>query len=381
MKLLQEIDIKNKRVLLRADFNVPLRDGKILDDFRIKTVLPTIEYLQNQKAKILILSHVGRPEMFENSLSLRFVVDYLADLLKQEVVFFKDIADAKSNFDLLKMGQIAVLENLRFNQGEEEASEKFAVSLAELGEVYINDAFAVAHREHASTILLPQLLPHAAGFLMQNEVDMLDKVRTAQDRPLVFIMGGAKARTKFKILVNLFDKVDTFCLGGIMANVILKEKGVNIGKSYIGDYKEEHVETLDLESGKLQLVEDALVGEDPNGNIFRVSNLEDIKESEIILDIGPRSIEKFSNFIKEAGTIMWNGPMGFIENENFCQGSLAIAQALRNTSAKVIVGGGETMQVINRAGVEGSIDHQSTGGGAMLQYLANGTLPAIEALQ
>ncbi|OGZ58694.1 MAG: phosphoglycerate kinase [Candidatus Spechtbacteria bacterium RIFCSPLOWO2_12_FULL_38_22] len=381
MKLVQEIDVKNKKVLLRTNFDVKLRDGKVVDGFHIKAVLPTIEYLQQQKARVLILSHLGRPKAFEDSLSLQPIADYLGELLKQDIVFFKNITDAKNGFDLLKVGQVAVLENLRFNQGEEKADKEFAISLAELGEVYINDAFAGAHREHASTVLLPKLLPHAAGFLIQNEVDMLDKVRTAQDRPLVFIMGGAKAETKFKILVNLFDKVDHFCLGGVMANLVLKEKGVNIGKSHAGDYLKEYMGTLDLENEKIQLIEDALVGEDPNGNIFRVSNLEDIKENEIILDIGPRSIEKFSKFIKEAGTVVWNGPMGFIENDNFRQGSLTIAQALKNTSAKVIVGGGETAQIINEAEIEGSIDYQSTGGGAMLQYLANGTLPAIEVLE
>lgn len=381
MRLLQELDTKNKKVLLRADFNVAMDGKKVKDDFRIKATLSTIEYLQRHNAKILILAHLGRPKAFEDNLSLKPAADHLAKLLNREVKFFQNIQEAKEVFGLLEPGQVAVLENLRFNKGEEKADERFAASLAELGDVYVNDAFAVAHREHASTTLLPKLLPSAAGFLMQKEVEMLKKVQDAQDKPLVFIMGGAKAATKFKILVNLFDKVDYFCLGGVMANVILKEKGVNIGKSLVDGSVLTYLGALDLESEKLQLIEDARVSEDPNGEVFRISKLDDIKEGEIILDAGPRSIEKFSSFIKKASTVMWNGPMGFIENATFREGSLAIAQALKNTNAKVIVGGGETMQIINEAGVEDSIYYQSTGGGAMLEFLSEGTLPAIEALK
>lgn len=382
MKTLEQLNIQfNTRVLLRADFNVAIEEGKVMDGFRIKATLPTIRYLQNKKAKILILTHLGRPKEFDTELSLRPVADYLAGLLKQNIVFFQNIQEAKEGFDKIEASQIAILENLRFNEGEEKADKEFANSLAELGEAYVNDAFAVAHREHASTTLLAGLLPHAAGLLMQNEIDMLDKVRTAQDKPLVFIMGGAKAETKFKILLNLFDEVDYFCLGGVMANAILKQKGVNIGKSHAGDEAKEYLEKLDLESEKLQLIEDARVGEDPKGEIFRISDLSDIKENELILDAGPKTIDKFAALIQDAGTIMWNGPMGFIENKIFRQGSLDLAQVLKNTNAKVIVGGGETIQIIDEAGTEGSVNYRSTGGGAMLEYLASGTLPAIEALE
>ena len=381
MKLIQEISLSGKKVLLRTDFNVQLYDGNIVDGFRIKATLPTIKYLREQGAKVLILSHIGRPNGFDKSLSLKPVAEYLSGLLNQEVEFFENIEEARQEFEKFKAGQVAILENLRFNDGEEKADEEFAKQLAQLGDLFVNDAFAVAHREHASTTLLPKLLPHAAGLLMQNEVDMLDKVRTAQDKPVVFIMGGAKAETKFKILLNLIDRVDCFCLGGVVANAVLKAKGVNIGKSHSGDGAKEYIEKLDLENEKLQLIEDARVGEDPKGEIFRISELDDIKENELILDIGPRTIEKFSNLIKNAGTVMWNGPMGFVENKIFREGSLQIAQALKNTSAKVIVGGGETIQVIDEAMVASSINYQSTGGGAMLDYLANGTLPAVEALE
>ena len=383
MKTLEQLDIKpGMRILLRADFNVAMDGGKIADDFRMQATIPTINYLRKKGAKIIILSHLGRPEGKVNKkYTLAPVAKHLGKLLKIDIKFFEQITTAEIEISKMKQGDVTMLENLRFNQGEEGADEKFAQQLAQIGDVYVNDAFAVAHREHASTTVLPKLLPHAAGLLMQKEVDMLNRVREAQDKPLVFIMGGAKAETKFKILLNLFDRVDYFCIGGVMANAILKERGVNIGKSYTGENSKEYLKKLDLDSEKLQLIEDARVGEDPKGEIFRISDLSDIKESELILDIGPKTIEKFSNLIQNAGTVMWNGPMGFIENKLFRQGSLELVQALKNTNAKVVVGGGETIQVVDEAQIRGAVDYQSTGGGAMLDYLANGTLPAIEALE
>lgn len=382
MKLLKEIDVKNKKVLLRTDFNVVMDDGKVKNDFRIKAVLPTIEYLRKQNAKILILSHLGRPKPPDGSLSLKSVASHLADLLDTNITFFENTKQASEGFDKLEAGQIAILENLRFNEGEESANEEFAFQLASLGDVFVNDAFGVAHREHASITLLPKLLPHAGGFLMEREVEALDKIRDTQERPLVFIYGGAKVKTKLRVFEKLFDSIDAVCFGGLIANTILHTKGVEIGKSRIEKEAEKYLKTIDLTDTKINLPLDVVVSKDETGrSSFRTIPLDSIKEDELILDAGPETLKLFFSVIEKAEIVVWNGPLGLIEVEQFRKGTIDFAKSLKEISARIIVGGGDLMQVIEIAGVASNIDHQSTGGGSMLEYLADGTLPGIIALR
>jgi len=382
MKLLEELDVKNKKVLLRTDFNVVMEAGHVKDGFRIKAVLPTIEYLQKQNAKILILSHLGRPKPLDRSLTLKPAGSYLADLLDTNITFFENIKAASEGFDKLKAGQIAILENLRFNEGEESASEEFAILLASLGDIFVNDAFGVAHREHASITLLPKLLPYAGGLLMEREVEILDKIRDAQLSPFVFILGGAKVKTKLRVFEKLFDSIDAVCLGGLIANTVLHTKGVSIGKSKMEKEAEEYLKTIDLTDTKINLPLDVVVSKDETGHgSFRTISLGSIKDDELILDAGPETLKLFFDVIEKAEIVVWNGPLGLMEVEQFRKGTVNLAKSLKEISARIIVGGGDLMQAIEEAGVVNNIDHQSTGGGSMLDYLAEGTLPGIEALK
>lgn len=384
MKILKDVKIKKgTRVILRADFNVVLKDGSIEDDFRIRATLPTIKYLQDKRAKTIILAHLGRPDgNHDKKLSLLPIAEHLGKLLETKIIFLKNIKQAEQRFAKSKNGDVVMLENLRFDKREEEGSKEFAKELAALGDVYINDAFGVAHRKHASVYALPKLLPHAAGFLMEKEVKVLSDVREAKKRPLVFVMGGAKVKTKLKTLTKLFDKLDAVCLGGLLANTLLYAKGVEIGKSFKGEDVREYLEKLDLTSSKLHLPLDAVVSQDASGKSpSRITAIGNVQANELILDLGPDTIELFTNIVAKAGIVVWNGPLGLIEVKKFRDGTEALAKSLKKSKADVIVGGGDIMSVIDEVSSSHYIKHRSTGGGAMLEFLAEGTLPALEMLK
>ncbi|MEX0877340.1 MAG: phosphoglycerate kinase [Candidatus Spechtbacterales bacterium] len=385
MKKLKDIDIKpGTRVLLRADFNVAMDKGNIEDDFRMRATLPTINYLRERGARVLILAHLGRPkDGYEEPLSLMPIAEHLGTLLSADIKFFEEIEIAEQELPKMENGEVAVLENLRFDKREEEGSEEFAKELAALGDVYVNDAFGVIHREHASVYALAKLLPHSAGLLVEKEVDILSTIRKEPAKPLVFVMGGSKVETKIKTLYKLFGSIDDVCLGGLMSNSIMKLKGMEIGKSmYDKGIDLVYIDGMNLNDEKIHLPLDVVVSTDASGkNSVRVTDIEHIEKDEMILDAGPRTIELFSQIIKKAGTVVWNGPLGLIEVDKFAEGTRGLAQAILKTEAKVVVGGGDVMRIIDEVGAVDKIHHASTGGGAMLEYLAEGTLPALEVLK
>ena len=385
MKTLEDIKIeKGQRVLLRADFNVSMDKGKITDDFRVRATLPTIKYLQEKGAKIIIMAHLGRPGgKYDEKLSLMPVAERLGKLLNANIKFFEQLEIAEEEIGAMKEGDIALLENLRFDKREKEGSGEFAKELASLGDIYVNDAFGVSHRKHTSVFALAeQMETKAAGLLLQKEVETLGNVIQDPQKPLVFVMGGAKVDTKLKLVSELFTHVNQFCLGGLIANSIMKFKGMEIGKSWHEEDIEELVKGVDLENKKLHMPRDVVVSTSDKGTApVRISKVQNIKESEMILDAGPDTIRDFSNLIKKAGTVVWNGPLGLIEVDEFARGTRQLARSLVRTDAKVIVGGGDLMGVIDEVDAEESIYFSSTGGGAMLEFLAEGTLPAIEVLK
>lgn len=369
------------RVILRTDYNVSVVNGKVEDDFRIEASLKTIEYLLAKKAKIIIMSHMGRPRGRDKSLSLKPVADHLETLLNKKILFFADVETAQHSIEDMKPGDIAMLENLRFFPGEEASDKRFANELSKLGDVYVDDAFAVAHRKHTSVFLLPRLLPPAAGFLIQKEVNVLDEIRVAQKPPVVFILGGAKVETKVKIFIKLIHKIDAICIGGLLANSILMTKGIAIGKSNYEDIAQ-YVDGMDLTDTRLHLPLDVVVSKDPSGKSpARITAVASVKADEMILDAGPDTIKLFSKIIRTAGTVVWNGPLGVFEIEKFSKGTRDLAKELKNTKARVVVGGGDIVRAIHKVGAEKSIYYQSTGGGAMLEYLAEGKLPALDVLK
>ncbi|OGZ60608.1 MAG: phosphoglycerate kinase [Candidatus Spechtbacteria bacterium RIFCSPLOWO2_01_FULL_43_12] len=382
MRLLESLKIEpDTRVILRTDYNVSVVNGKVQDDFRIKSSLQTIEYLLERKAKIIIMSHMGRPKGRDRSLSLKPIAEHLGILLDKKVLFFGDVESALSGIEDMRPGDVAMLENLRFFPGEEASDKKFAHELSKLGDVYVDDAFAVAHRKHTSVFLLPRLLPPAAGFLIQKEVSVLDDILLVRKPPVVFILGGAKVETKVKIFVKLLHKLDAVCVGGLLANSILAAKGIAVGKSRYEDI-EQYVEEFDITDKRLHLPLDVIVSKDPSGRSpVRTAAIGDVKNDEIILDAGPDTVKLFSKVIEDAGTVVWNGPLGAFEVKKFGKATRDLAKELKNTGARVIVGGGDLVRAIHEAGAEKSIYYQSTGGGAMLEYLAEGTLPALEVLQ
>lgn len=383
MRSVKDLEVRGKVVLLRTDFNVSLENGEIKDDFRIQASLPTINYLREQGARILILAHLGRPKgEVRAELSLRPVADYLSKLLGDEVLFFNNYAEAQKKVSSLEDGDVALCENIRFDSREESMSEEFARELAALADVYVNDAFGVSHRKHTSICLLPKLMrERAAGLLLLREVDTFQKLRTSAKKPLTFIMGGAKVETKIKLLGELVGQIDAVCLGGLIANSFLAAKGIAIGKSKLENGFEKYVENIELTDTKIHLPIDTIVSTDISGKApSRITAVADIEPDEMILDVGPDTVQLFSHVMQKAGTIFWNGPMGLFEVKEFAHGTYDLARALQDTNAEVIVGGGDVMRALREVGAEKYVDYISTGGGAMLEYLAEGTLPGIEAL-
>ncbi|MBW2620307.1 MAG: phosphoglycerate kinase [Deltaproteobacteria bacterium] len=390
MKTIKDMDLSGKRVFFRVDFNVPLDEHQnITDDSRIRAVLPTLEYALDHNAKLIIASHMGRPKgKVVPVLSLSPVAKRLGRLLKKEVIIAKDCigSEIKALVNKMKRGDVVLLENLRFHSEEQKNDDAFARALAELCDVYINDAFAVSHRVNASVVAITKFAPvSGAGFLLQRELDYFKKAMADPQRPVVAIVGGAKVSSKIGALENMLRYVDKLIIGGAMANTFLKSIGYDLGKSKVEiDLIEVAVSVLRkaAESGiKLYLPVDAVVAShfDARAEI-KIVPMQEIPQNWMALDIGPATSLLYSQVLYDAKTIIWNGPMGAFEMDAFSRGTFAMAHSVANSYALSIVGGGDTDVAVHKSGETDRITYISTGGGAFLALLEGKTLPAVAAL-
>ncbi len=391
LKRLQEMDIKGKRVLLRVDYNVPLKDGKVVDNTRIRETLPTLRHLLEAGAHPVLIAHLGRPKGVPNEkYSLKSVVSALENLIEGKVHFAPDCVgdEAESAAAQVKKGEVALLENLRFHPGEESNDADFSKQLAALGEVFVQDAFGALHRAHASTTGVPKHLPSGIGFLVQKELEFFDRVLGNPVRPFCAVLGGAKVSGKLKVCLKLLERVDTMLIGGGMAYTFLHAQGISIGNSLLEEGSvpaaREIIEQAYSRSVECLLPADHItVKEVKENSKTKLSQGMAVHEDFTAVDIGPRSIQLFSERIAEAKTIFWNGPMGIFEMEPFAKGSLAVAQAMAEATQKgatTIVGGGDSLAVLSKAGLQKEMTHCSTGGGASLELLEGKVLPGLSAL-
>lgn len=391
---LKDLDVKNKKILMRVDFNVPLdKRGLISDDTRIQASLPSIEYVLDQGGSLILMSHLGRPKGKKAAeFSLAPCAKRLSELLNRPVEMASDCVgpQVESLVKRLHPGDVLLLENLRFHKGEEspEQEPEFANQLAKLGEAYVNDAFATAHRAHASTYNVPKLFKDkaAAGFLMEKEIEFLGNLLLQPKRPFCAVIGGAKISTKIGVLKALLQKVDTLLIGGAMAYTFMKAQGVSIGSSLCEEEFVDEAREILKESqksrAKLLLPVDHVIAEslEETASTRIVDNSAGIPEGYRGVDIGPKTIEEFFTPLKKAATVFWNGPMGVFEVAKFATGTTAMAEILANLPATTIVGGGDSIAALQNAGVIDKINHVSTGGGASLEFIEYGTLPGIETL-
>ncbi|MCQ2352138.1 MAG: phosphoglycerate kinase [Victivallaceae bacterium] len=411
-KTLRDVELKGKRVIMRVDFNVPVKEGVIKDDTRIRGALPSIKYVLEKGGKLILMSHMGRPDEkgITSDTSMKIVADYLSKLLGKEIVFVADCANADAEVAAMKDGDIVMLENTRYHKeeqakrkqkdGESEADfkaakaalkdeqKKLAEKLASYGDIYCNDAFGTAHRAHASTAVITKYIPvSVAGFLMEKEIEYLGNAVENPIRPFVAILGGAKVSDKLAVVKNLLNKVDTLIIGGGMAYTFLKAMGHNVGKSLCEDdqlaYAKEMIDQAAAKGVKFLLPVDNMAADkfDPEANTQVVG--QDIPENWMGLDIGPETIQLYSNAIKSAKTVVWNGPMGCFEMEKFNKGTFGVAAAVAEVKANggiSIIGGGDSVAAVNQSGLAPKMSHISTGGGASLEYLEGKELPGVASL-
>ena len=388
-KTVKDIDVAGKKVLLRCDFNVPQdkATGAITDDKRIVAALPTIAYLLDQKAAVIACSHLGKPKgEWKQSLSLAPVAKRLSELLGREVLFATDIVgeDAKAKAAALKPGEILLLENLRFDKREETNDPEFAKELASMAEVYVSDAFGTVHRAHASTAGVAAYLPAVSGFLIGKELDIMGKALDDPKRPFVAVLGGAKVSDKINVINNLLEKADTIIIGGGMAYTFKKAEGYTIGKSLLEedklDYAREMMQKAEAKGVKFLLPVDNLCAAEFSASAKPVLEEQNIPNELMGMDIGPKAIEAFSDAVKGAGTVVWNGPMGVFEFPAFAGGTKAMAKALAESGAITIVGGGDSAAAVEQLGYADKMTHISTGGGASLEFLEGKELPGVACL-
>ncbi len=388
-KTIEDVDVKGKKVIVRVDFNVPLDENKkITDDNRIVGALPTIKYLVDKGAKTILVSHLGRPkEGFEDKYSMKPTAVRLSELLGKEVIIAKDVIgeDAKAKAAALKDGEVLMLENVRFHKEETKNDPAFSKELASMAEIYVNDAFGTAHRAHSSTAGLADHLPAVCGYLIQKEIEVMGKALSNPERPFVAILGGAKVSDKIAVIENLIDKVDTLIVGGGMAYTFFKAKGYKIGTSICEDDKVELAKSLLDKAAskgvKLLLPVDNVLGlEFKNDTERKVVDSDGIPDGWMGMDIGPKTVEVYASEIKNAKTVVWNGPMGVFEFSNFENGTKEVARAVAESSSVSIIGGGDSAAAVEQLGFADKITHISTGGGASLEFLEGKVLPGIDVL-
>ena len=390
-KTVRDVDVRGKRVLVRCDFNVPMKEGKITDDTRIVSALPTVKYLIENKAKIILMSHMGRPKGEPKpEYSLRPVAERLSELLGQRVIFTPspEVVDdeVRGKAGELKPGEVMLLENVRFRNEETKNEEPFTGQLAALGNIFVNDAFGTAHRAHCSTAGIAGYLPSVSGFLIEKEVKFLGKVLDDPERPLAAIMGGAKVGDKIPVIKNLLGKVDILIIGGGMAYTFFKAMGYEIGKSILDadnvTLAGELMKEADERGVKLLLpVDTVCAAEFDNSSRKAVYDRDRIPEDMMGMDIGPKTVELCREALKDAKTIVWNGPAGVFEMPAFAEGTRAIAEMLAESDAVTVIGGGDSAAAVAQFGLEDKMTHISTGGGASLEFLEGRELPGITCLE
>ena len=389
-KSIQDIDVDGKKVLVRVDFNVPLdENGTITDDRRIREALPTIRYLREHNAKVILMSHLGRPKgKFNMKYSLKPVAERLSEKLGAEVRLAGDvIGDAvQAMAESLKEGEVMLLENVRFYEEEEKNDKEFSRKLAALGDIYINDAFGTAHRAHATTAGVAEYLPSAAGFLIKKELEIMGKALTAPERPFVAILGGAKVSDKIGVIENLMDKVDTLLIGGGMAYTFFGAMGYEIGKSIFEADKAELAGELlkkaETKGVKLLLPVDTVVASEfSNDAPKKTVPAAMIPKDMMGMDIGEDTRKIFSEIVKNARTVLWNGPMGVFEMPNFAKGTFELAKAMAECTGTTIIGGGDSAAAVEQLGFADKMTHISTGGGASLEFIEGKVLPGIAAIE
>lgn len=390
-KTIEDIDVKGKKVLARCDFNVPLKDGEITNDKRIVAALPTIKYLMEHGAKVILCSHLGRPKgEYKPEFSLAPVAKRLSEYLGVEVKLAEDAEvvgpNAKAMAAELKDGEVMLLENVRYRAEETKNEENFSKELASLADIFVNDAFGTAHRAHCSTTGVASYLPAVCGYLIQKEIKFMGGALANPKRPLVAILGGAKVSDKIGVIENLIDKCDTIIIGGGMAYTFMKYLGHNIGTSLLeADWVEkagEMMKKAEDKGVKFLIPVDNKVGKEYDENTeAKVVSSDDIPDGWMGLDIGPETQEVFASAIKGAGTVIWNGPMGVSEWDNFAAGTICVAKAVADSGAISIIGGGDSVAAVTKLGFADKMSHISTGGGASLEFLEGKDLPGICALQ
>lgn len=385
-RTVRDIEVKGKRALVRVDFNVPLADGKVADDTRIRGALPTIQYLLEQGAAVILMSHLGRPKgQMREELRMDPVARRLSELLGRKVIKLDDCIgpEVEQTAAKLQAGQVVLLENLRFHPDEEENDLDFAQQLASLADVYVNDAFGTAHRAHASTAGVPKYLPSASGLLMERELEVLGNTLTNPVRPFVGILGGAKVSGKIGVIRNLLSRVDSFLLGGSMANTFLKAQGHEVGQSLLEDESLPVARQIMEEAGgKLVLPVDVVVADAFAADAkAKTVSVQKVPANWRILDVGPETLSLFEEKLASAKTVVWNGPMGVFEFPRFAAGTVTLAKILTETQATTIVGGGDSIAALQQAGLLHRMSHVSTGGGASLEFLGGKTLPGVAALE
>lgn len=390
-KNLKDFDYSGKKVLVRCDFNVPIKNGEITNDKRIKESLPTIKHLIDQNAKVILMSHLGRPKGKPNKeFSLEPVAKRLEELLDKKVLFLDDdkvvSEETKSKVEELKDGEVALLQNTRYVEGEEKNDEAFSKELSSLGQYYVNDAFGTSHRAHASNVGLASNLPSAVGFLVEKEIDIMGKAIEDPERPFVAILGGAKVSDKIGVIENLLELVDKIVIVGAMANTFLKAEGKEVGKSLVEDDKLDLAKEL-INSAKekdinLILPVDVIVADDIEAvDSSKVVDVDSIPNDKMAVDIGEKTIEIIGKELEDAKTVVWNGPAGVFEVEKFSNGTFEIAKILSELDATTIIGGGDSASAIEKAGLSDKITHVSTGGGASLELLEGKELPGIKCIE
>ena len=393
-KTVKDLDVKGKKVLVRVDFNVPLskeNNEEIADDTRIRAALPTIDYLLENDAKVILMSHLGRPKgEAKPEFALKPVADWLENHYKDKFHFFPspEVVDDKVKEEVanLKEGEVCLIENTRYVAGETKNDPEFAKKLASLADLYVNDAFGTSHRAHASNVGVASILPSAVGFLIEKEIEVMGKALEAPEHTFVSILGGAKVSDKIGVIENLITKVDTILIGGGMAYTFLKAQGKEIGKSLLEEDKMdlslELIKKAEANNVEILLPVDVVIADEIKaGAETEIVDIDSIPEDKEALDIGPKTAELFASKIKEAKTVVWNGPMGVFEIKEFADGTNKVAAALAESDAITIVGGGDSALAIELAGLKDKITHVSTGGGASLEFLEGKDLPGISSIE